>query len=56
MTDQGDQLEAAKLLLEFKADAGITNKYGLTPLDIASTFNRIGFLDLLNDYRPKLLF
>ena len=49
-------MEAAKLLLEFNADPSISNKYGLTPLDIAATFNRIGFLDLLNDYKPKLLF
>ena len=49
---EADHLEVARLLLDYKADLNITNLYGLTPLDIAVTFNRTSLIELFNNYKP----
>ena len=41
---KGDQVEVARLLLDYNADTGLCSKYGLTPLDIAHTLGRHSFL------------
>ena len=46
---QSDQLEVARLLIEFKADINLTNRYGLTPLDIAHRLGRESFIPLLSE-------
>ena len=43
---QADQLDTARLLVEFSADIKIVNSYGLTPLDIAQTFGRLSFINM----------
>ena len=42
-------METAKLLVQFNADVNVANRYGLTPLDVAHTFGRTGFINMLTD-------
>ena len=50
---QADQLDTARLLIQFSADINIANKYGLTPLDIAHTFGRVNFINMFSDLINK---
>ena len=46
---QCDQIETARLLIQFSADVNIANRYGLTPLDVAHTFGRVSFINMFTD-------
>ena len=43
-----------RLLLDYKANLNITNLYGLTPVDIALTFNRIPLIELFQNYKSSV--